>query len=406
MVYSYTLYCRIVIYCLLILMNYKPYSSPMNPTLQFHVGLMSGTSMDGIDAVLCSFNEDGAATLIRHVCAPFSEALKKDLMTLQNPSYNELHLEAIAGNTLAREYSALILKLLHEADTSPDHVTGIGAHGQTIRHRPKQFDGVGYSMQCLNPSLVAELTGIDVIADFRSRDIAANGQGAPLVPAFHAAQFGHEKLVRAILNLGGMANLTLLDPKQTVSGFDTGPANVLLDEWINHHKGLAFDEQGMWAKSGKVIPELLTLLLNEPYFSEVAPKSTGRDLFNMNWIKEHVQGFSKKYLPEDIQATFTSLTAITVIDHLKRYLPSCEELIICGGGVNNDYLVEQISNEGIRQFPNLQINSSEVNGVDPQTVEAIAFAWLSWCYFSNKPANLPAVTGAKGPRILGARYPR
>ena len=380
--------------------------SPSASDSEFHIGIMSGTSMDGIDGILASFDAAGKPTLTAHLAHEFTPELKKAFMDLQSPGENELHREALAANALAIAYSKVVEELIIQTGVQAKQIRSIGAHGQTIRHQPGLHDGLGYTKQTLNPSLLAELTNIDVIADFRSRDISANGQGAPLVPAFHAAQFGSPSLNRAILNLGGIANLTLL-PKSNQSavlGFDCGPGNVLMDLWISKHQSKSFDANGEWASSGKVIPELLEHLLSEEFICQSVPKSTGRDLFNQAWLD---QFFSKNsnYSPENVQATLAHYTAHAVVIHLLKFQKNCDELMVCGGGVKNDFLMSLLKNEVSRQMPSTRISSTSDLGVDPQTVEALAFAWLAWAHLHNIPANLPAVTGARGPRILGARYP-
>lgn len=375
---------------------------------EFHIGIMSGTSMDGIDAVLAELDSTGKPKLIGHVAHEFAPELKELLMTLQSPSENELHREAIAANALAIAYAKAVEELLQLTGMNPKQITAIGAHGQTIRHQPGLHDEFGYTWQTLNPALLAELTGIDVIADFRSRDIAALGQGAPLVPAFHAAQFGTQNTKRAILNIGGISNLTLLDASadNQVRGFDCGPGNVLMDLWFTRHHQDAFDRDGSFAASGKVVAELLHQLLAEPFLKAPAPKSTGRDLFNAQWLDNLLSTLKESSLAaNDVQTTLTHFTAITAIEHLKEHFANCDELLVCGGGVKNSYLMKVLSDLGKSVLPQMRIQSTSEVGIDPQTVEALAFAWLSWAHIHRTPANLPAVTGAKGLRILGACYP-
>lgn len=378
-----------------------------NSSEELHIGLMSGTSMDGIDGVLAKFDMNGQSEFICHVAHEFTDDLKSQLIALQQPTDNELHREALAGNALADAYAKVVLELIEKANIDPKKIRGIGAHGQTIRHQPGLHDEWGYTLQTLNASLLAELTGIDVIADFRSRDISANGQGAPLVPAFHSAQFSGNKY-RAILNIGGIANLTLLPPKSDSSskviGFDCGPGNVLLDLWIHQHKKLPYDAHGEWAQSGSIIEPLLTQLLNEPFLNASPPKSTGRDLFNDDWLNRQVLEF-KQAKPEDIQATLVAFTVHAAVVHIQTFFPKCEELYVCGGGVKNRWLMSLLEKCCQEMSNSISVFSTQELNIDPQTVEAMAFAWLSWAYFHDVPANLPAVTGARGPRILGARYP-
>jgi anhydro-N-acetylmuramic acid kinase len=375
---------------------------------ELHIGTMSGTSMDGIDGILASFDSMGKPTLLAHIAHEFTPELKNALMELQLPADNELHKEALAGNAIATAYADVVHAILSSTGFNASQVKSIGAHGQTIRHQPGLHDGMGYTIQTLNASLLAELTNIDVIADFRSRDVAAKGQGAPLVPAFHAAQFGSDQRHRSILNLGGIANLTVLpkstDSSRQVIGFDCGPGNVLLDLWINRHQSKSYDVGGAWASQGQAIPELLEALISEKFISQKAPKSTGRDLFNEEWL-DAILNSHLPYAPQDVQTTLAHYTAIAAVKHILEYQPNCDELLVCGGGVRNHFLMDLLSKEMHRQSPEVTVSSTSNLGIDPQTVEALAFAWLAWAYAHNAPANLPAVTGARGSRILGARYP-
>jgi len=384
-----------------------------NSPNQLHIGIMSGTSMDGIDGVLAEFDRSGRPKLLGFVAHPLRDDLKDQLMSLQMPGENEIHREALAGNALALAYAAVVEDLLKQCALKSEQISSIGAHGQTIRHQPQVQDGIGYTKQTLNPALLAEQTKIDVIADFRSRDIAAQGQGAPLVPAFHASQFMEPNIARAILNIGGISNLTLLntnDPNpdsDSVRGFDCGPGNVLMDLWANRHLDQAYDEDGAFARSGQVHNALFKVLISEPFLEMSPPKSTGRDLFNEAWLEHYLTKLKPGNLPlpNDIQATLTFFTAHCAITHLKKYLPNCSELLICGGGIRNTYLMETLRSLANEHFKNLRIRSTSEFGIDPQIVEAMAFAWLAWAHKNQKPANLPAVTGAKGLRILGAKYP-
>lgn len=372
----------------------------------YYIGIMSGTSMDGIDAVLAEISDDGQTAVLCHKDVPFEKNLKNTYFDLQAPSDNELHKEALAANHLAQHYHLACTAILQEAKLQPSDISAIGAHGQTIRHQPQSHDGIGYTKQSLNPALLAELTGIDVIADFRSRDIAAGGQGAPLVPAFHAAQFScHEDL--AILNIGGIANLSLIpaNREEKMIGFDCGPGNVLMDHWVKQSIGQSFDEDGQWAAKGQVIQKLLSSMLDDAYFKKAPPKSTGRDLFNPAWLQHHLKiNDCLNQKPEDIQATLLALTAQSIAQDLKLHGPRTKQLLICGGGINNQQLIAHLKN-ACAWIPQENIQSTAAKGVDPQTVEAAAFAWLAWAHQRKQPANLPAVTGAKGLRVLGAHYP-
>lgn len=374
----------------------------MNKPYSLYIGLMSGTSLDGIDAVLAKIGPNGEASALDAIGAPFSAELRNALSELQSPGPNELHREKQAGNALALAYAEAVSQLLRKANLQPSEITAIGAHGQTIRHQPHLGD-MAYTHQTLNPALLAEKTGIDVIADFRSRDLAAGGHGAPLVPAFHAQQFVEDKHL-AILNIGGIANLTLLPKNGEVTGFDCGPGNMLMDAWIHEHQGNAFDENGNWALQGKVNEALLAKMLSDSFFAKVPPKSTGRDDFHLAWLQEKLNG--ENHLCEDVQATLLHLTAHSALEALARHAPQTQKLIICGGGARNKALMNlfKVKLQHFFKSP-LEITTSESVGIDPQLVEGLAFAWLAWAYKEKRPANLPAVTGAKGPRILGACYP-
>jgi len=361
------------------------------------IGLMSGTSLDGIDGVL--FDAD-AMVVTGHVHAPFSHALRDELLALNAPGDNELHRAALAANAVARGYADVVSQLLEATATPRERVRAIGAHGQTVRHQPGGFDA--YTTQLLNGSLLAEQAGVDVICDLRSRDVAAGGQGAPLVPAFHRAVFGTQGQDAAALNLGGISNLSLLFADGRTGGFDCGPANCLMDGWIARHKGLAFDADGAWAATGRVLPELLAALLAEPYFKLPAPKSTGRDLFHLRWLDEKLMpGPESTYRPEDVQATLLELSARCVADDLKAQMPQARTLIACGGGALNGRLMQRLS----ALLPGVAVQTSADRGLPVDQVEAAAFAWLAHRFVERQPGNLPAVTGAAGLRLLGALYP-
>jgi len=363
---------------------------------------MSGTSLDGIDAVLAKIGSNGEATAVEAVSTPFTPELRKALFELQSPGPNELHREKQAGNALAMAYAEAVVQLLSKTKLQPAEITAIGAHGQTIRHQPHLGD-MAYTHQTLNPALLAEKTGIDVIADFRSRDLAAGGHGAPLVPAFHAQQFVEDKNL-AILNIGGIANLTLLPRSGEVTGFDCGPGNMLMDAWIHECQGNDFDENGSWALQGTANELLLAKMLSDPFFTKTPPKSTGRDDFHLHWLQEKLG--NENYLSEDVQATLLHLTAHSALDALARYSPQTQKLIVCGGGARNNALMNLFKVKVGHFFKQpLEIMTSDAVGIDPQLVEGLAFAWLAWAHKEKRPANLPAVTGAKGLRILGACYP-
>jgi anhydro-N-acetylmuramic acid kinase len=355
-----------------------------------------------MDAVLAKIGTDGETSALEAISTPFSPDLRKALFELQSPGPNELHREKQAGNALALAYATAVCQLLNKAKLQPSDIAAIGAHGQTIRHQPHLGD-LAYTHQTLNPALLAEKTGIDVIADFRSRDLAAGGHGAPLVPAFHAQQFVEDKNL-AILNIGGIANLTLLPKIGEVTGFDCGPGNMLMDAWIQEHQGNTFDENGQWASQGKVNEVLLTKMLADSFFEKLPPKSTGRDDFHLAWLQRNLDG--KNYLCEDVQATLLHLTAQSALEALVRHAPQTQKLIVCGGGAKNNALMDLFKAKVQNLFKHpLEITTSDAAGIDPQLVEGLAFAWLAWAHKEKRPANLPAVTGAKGPRILGACYP-
>ncbi|RIX84187.1 anhydro-N-acetylmuramic acid kinase [Acidovorax cavernicola] len=372
---------------------------------QRFIGLMSGTSLDGVDGVIADFSDDGRLAVIGHASADFPAPLRAELMALNTPGDNELHRAALAGNGLARLYAGVVAQLLANTGTAPDAVAAIGAHGQTVRHRPLEFDGTGYTLQINNPSLLAELSGIDVVADFRSRDLAAGGQGAPLVPAFHQALFARPDAPVAVLNLGGISNLSLLPATRapastaTLLGFDCGPANALMDHWCQRHLGQPFDKGGRWAASGRVLPELLARLQAEPYFAKAPPKSTGRDLFHPDWLAGHLG--TATWAPVDVQATLAELTASTCAAALQSYQKESELLIVCGGGALNGHLMDRLR----ALLPGVQVQASSEHGLPPQQVEAAAFAWLARRTLRREPGNLASVTGARGARVLGAIYP-
>ena len=308
--------------------------------------------------------------------------------------HNELERTALTGNALSALYAAAIEQLLIKSQVDKQHICAVGCHGQTIRHRPE----AGFTLQIGNPALLAELTGICVVADFRSRDVAAGGQGAPLVPAFHQAVFQHPAIHRVVVNIGGIANLTDLPCNgKPVTGFDCGPGNMLMDAWIHHTQGLAYDQNGSWAAQGQVIPSLLQSLLSEPFFAILPPKSTGRDLFNLDWLNARIH---PGLAAVDIQRTLLELTARTISDAIRQHCPGAEEIYLCGGGACNSLLVSRLRD----LLQPVKIALSDELGIHVNHVESAAFAWLARQCLQHKPGNLPAVTGAQGPRILGAVY--
>jgi anhydro-N-acetylmuramic acid kinase len=365
---------------------------------EFFIGLMSGTSLDGVDGVLAEC-ADKHTRVIHHVHQPFTPALSAELLRLNSPGADELHRAALGANALVRVYAQVVATLLAQADIPAKTITAIGAHGQTVRHRPQEFDGTGYTLQLNNPALLAELTGIDVVADFRSRDVAAGGQGAPLVPTFHQAMFARSGHTVCVLNIGGISNISVLND-DTVLGFDCGPGNALMDAWCQQHTGQAFDRDGAWAAEGQVNPTLLATLLREPYFAKPPPKSTGRDLFNMPWLHQQLSGFSALEA-KDVHATLTELTAQACANDVLRYGPQSERLIVCGGGALNTHLMARLQ----AHLPAQAVLNSQDQDLPPQQVEAAAFAWLARKTVLRQTASLRSVTGARGERVLGAIYP-
>lgn len=377
-------------------------SSPSSPSIRnVFIGLMSGTSLDGVDGVLAGFADAGRISTLATAYLPFPADLRTELLALQAPIENELEREALAANRLARHYADCVTHLLDTAGMTPAAVAAIGVHGQTIRHQP----GLGYTRQTNNPALLAELAGIDVVADFRSRDIAAGGQGAPLVPAFHQALFGTSGESRVVANIGGIGNISILEQDgERVIGFDTGPGNVLMDAWIQRHLGQAYDADGAWAADGMVLAPLLEILCAEPFLALPPPKSTGRDLFHMDWLEQRLASF-RQARPVDVQATLAAFTATTLADAVARHAPQTQAVYVCGGGAYNGHLMRHLRQALVQRGLPVRVESTGVLGVEPNHVEALAFAWLGKQFCERRPSNLPAVTGAQGPRILGALYP-
>jgi anhydro-N-acetylmuramic acid kinase len=362
------------------------------------IGLMSGTSLDGVDGVLVDFS-GARPVVLTHSNLAFSPALKAELLSLNEAGNNELHRAALAANALVRRYAEVVTELLNKAELPASAVKAIGAHGQTVRHRPQAFDGTGYTLQLNNPSLLAELTGIDVVADFRSRDLAAGGQGAPLVVAFHQTLFAKPGQTLSVLNIGGISNLSVLGDQAAAIGFDCGPGNALLDFWCHQHTGMAFDEGGAWAASGQVMAPLLAALLDEAFFKQAPPKSTGRDLFNPAWLAAKLNSFSSARAA-DVQATLSELTAAVCANSLIEHGRNSRELIVCGGGSLNTHLMRRLQ----ARLPQLQVRSSQDHGLPPLQVEATAFAWLAHKAMQRQTGSLPSVTGASGARVLGGVY--
>lgn len=355
---------------------------------------MSGTSLDGVDAVLVNFAPSQGCRVEAHAFQPFPPPLKHTLLELNAPGHNEIERSHLAGNRLADLYADCISTLLRQSGMLASAINAIGCHGQTIRHRPD----LGFTVQIGNAALLAELTGIRVVADFRSRDIAAGGQGAPLVPAFHQAAFGNAATHRTIINIGGISNLSDLPPAGAVCGFDCGPGNILMDGWAQQHIGSDYDKDGAWAASGKVIPELLRSLLDHPYFQQKPPKSTGRDDFNLAWLERHA---AFRHHPADVQATLLELTANTIYDAVVHHCSGTREIYLCGGGAYNEALVRRLK----QLLHPMKLSLTDDLGIPANIVEAAAFAWLARQTVLAQAGNLPEVTGAVGSRILGAIYP-
>lgn len=363
---------------------------------------MSGTSTDGADAVLARFTQGRLPQFLASASVDMPPALRSSLLALNTPAHDELHHAALAANELAEVYAQAVDQVLNKASLKPDDVIAIGSHGQTVRHRPE----LGYTWQLDAPARLAERTGIAVVSDFRSRDVAAGGQGAPLVPAFHAALFSSDQ-ARVILNLGGIANITALSPGEPVTGFDTGPANVLLDGWCARHLSRPYDHNGEWAASGRCDAGLLAFLMDsEPWLNVAPPKSTGRDLFNMSWLLDRLANYGglnpgASPSPADVQATLSMFTATTIAQAITRWATHpAGGIWVAGGGAANPLLMQDIE-----QTTGVKVTPTDALGVPAQAVEAYAFAWLAHAHCARLPGNRPEVTGACGLRILGRYTP-
>lgn len=378
----------------------------MTTGTQLFIGLMSGTSLDGVDAALVELavRPGGPMRLLGTAYARFPADLRDELLDLHADGPSELHRAASASNRLAHCYAGAVRDLLKETASAAERIVAIGCHGQTVRHRPE----AGYTVQLNNAALLAELTGITVVHDFRSRDIAAGGQGAPLVPAFHAANFHDEKRHRVIVNIGGIANVTALpaDASANIAGFDTGPGNLLLDTWARRHLQADHDAGGRFAATGRVHEGLLASFLADPYFGSTPPKSTGRDHFNAAWLNSHIKNVSESggqtLDNADVQATLAELTARSIADAIQRWCPGTQKAFVCGGGAHNADLIARLQAALATGSPPVSLASTESLGMHPDWVEAMAFAWLAQQAIERRPANLPAVTGARGLRVLGS----
>ena len=363
--------------------------------MPYYLGVMSGTSLDGLDIALIHQDQQHTELRATHYL-PMPADLHADLLGLCASGADELARAAIAENRWATLAADGIAALLASQQLDASQIRAIGSHGQTVRHEPAR----GFTLQIGNPALLAELTGISVVADFRRRDVAAGGQGAPLVPAFHEAVFDDHQHRRAVLNIGGFSNLSLIEPKQSVHGFDCGPGNVLLDIWIQQNRGESFDRDGAWAASGSCNDALLQAMLGDDFFQGRGPKSTGRELFNLAWLQQHLTA-QPGLAPEDVQRTLLELTARSIVDSLLHAQHGTEQLLVCGGGAHNHALMDRLQ----ALLPECQVSSTQAFGIAPDWIEAMAFAWLAHCCLEGISANRPRVTGAKGPRILGAIYP-
>ncbi len=364
---------------------------------ELYIGLMSGTSVDGIDASLVDFS-DGNIRLVDFVHLPFADDLKADIQHASNPdTLIALQVYGALDTRLGQQFAEAANALLTKAKIPASSVKAIGSHGQTVHHAPD--NRFPFSLQIGDPNLIAEKTGITTVADFRRRDIAAHGQGAPLVPAFHQAVFSHPNEHRCIVNIGGIANITVLPADQTtaVTGFDTGPGNTLLDQWIHKHQGRNYDCNGAWAKTGEINGKLVALLKQDAYFQTAPPKSTGKEYFSLRWLEQKAN--LSDYSAEDVQASLCYLTAVTICDAIQKYAPVTGRTLICGGGIHNDFLLQLI-----RQNLAHPVASTETQGIHPNHVEAMAFAWLAKQRINNLPGNLKEVTGAHHPVILGGIY--
>lgn len=362
--------------------------------MALYIGVMSGTSLDGLDIAL--IEQSPAIRLIATHYIPMPETLRAELLSLCASGPDEIARSAMAQQHWVKLAAQGIHSLLQQQQLQAQDIRAIGSHGQTVRHEPSR----GFTVQIGNPALLTELTGITVISDFRSRDVAAGGQGAPLVPAFHEALFEQRSGKRAVLNVGGFSNLSLIETAKPVAGFDCGPGNVLLDAWIQTQRAETFDRNGQWAASGQLDQALLKTLLSDPFFATQGPKSTGREVFNLQWLNQHLA--QHPAIPaENVQATLLELTALTIVDSLQAAQVDTQELLVCGGGAHNGTLMRRLS----ALLPGTQVNSTAVYGVDPDWVEAMAFAWLAHCCLEGIAANRPSVTGARGLRVLGAIYP-
>lgn len=369
--------------------------------MHHYIGVMSGTSLDGIDVVIAGFENQASPAITAARTFPFTAPLREQLHDLIFSGHTDLLVLGQLDIALGQQYADCVNALLDEAKLGAEDIGAVGCHGQTIFHAPDA--DYPFSMQIGNGNVIAARTGITTVADFRQRDMVLGGQGAPLVPAFHQALFQHATENRVIVNIGGISNITVLpaDNKQVVFGFDTGPGNTLLDNWINLHRHQKFDENGQWAATGTVNQTLLKRLLADDYFSRAIPKSTGRELFHLDWVRAQLAELATSPAPEDIQATLLQFTAISIADAIKQYAPNTNAVYVCGGGAHNSVLMRALD----EQLHSQKVSTTSDIGLDPDWVEATAFAWLARQTLHHMPGNLPAVTGASQATILGAIYP-
>lgn len=368
----------------------------MNDASALYLGLISGTSADSIDSALVRF-EDGAPRLMASRAHPWPLPLRERMLALaQGEQLIDVDAFGRLDVEIGHSFADAALQLLEQSHTSAHEVRAIGSHGQTLRHRPN--GPYPFTLQLGDPSVIAERCRIEVVADFRRADVAAGGQGAPLLPALHAMLLSQSGTARVVLNLGGIANVTVLARDGSVRGFDTGPANGLLDAWCQRHRGEPFDRDGAFAASGRIDPPLLDAMLADAYFRLPPPKSTGREHFHLSWLANHERLTSLD--PADVQATLLELTARSVTDAIVQHAPDAGEILACGGGVHNGALLRRLT----ELLAPRMVRSTSHYGIDPDFVEATAFAWLARQRLLGLPGNLPAVTGARGPRVLGAVY--
>lgn len=366
---------------------------------QLYLGLMSGTSMDGVDTALVDFS-GLTPRLIDSKTYPYPPKLLKELHQLCSPSENEIVLMGRADRAVAEVFAHAVQDLLKINFIRPDQITAIGSHGQTIRHVP---DGEhSFSLQIGDPNTLSCLTGIDVVADFRRKDMALDGQGAPLVPAFHQAVFAADEHARVVLNIGGISNITYLpaDKSKPILGFDTGPGNTLMDAWCHKHTGQEFDLKGEWAASSRPNAGLFAVLHKHPYFIQSAPKSTGREVFNLDWLEQILANYPTQLSPECVQSTLVLLTCRTITEQIIR-LSDVSEVFVCGGGAQNEFLMECLENE----LHECELSTTDALGIAPDSVEAMAFAWLAYAHIHAIEGNIPSVTGARKAAVLGTFCP-